>query len=82
MPSLLLLSGSEYLSSITAWSLFLCSGLSRPRHNVITTYEWGLGRNGGREWCPTSGDWEGDWGIEGDVGYIVLLYQCGINRVS
>jgi len=43
LPSLHLFSGSEYLSSITAWSLFRCSGLSRPRHSVITTYGRGIG---------------------------------------
>jgi len=42
LPSLHLLSGSEYLSSTTAWSLFSCSGLSGPRHIVIATYGWGI----------------------------------------
>jgi len=81
-PSLLLLSGNEYLNSITAWSLFWCGGLYRPRHSVITTYGWGIGRNGGRKSCPASGDWRVFRGIEGDVGYIDILYQCGVDRVS
>jgi len=48
LPSLLLWSGSEYLSFTTAWFLFWCSGLSRPRHKIVTTCRWGIRRSGGR----------------------------------
>jgi len=59
LPSLLLWSGSKYLSSMTAWSFFWCSGLSRPRHNVITSYGWGIERSDGKRSCPSSGDMGG-----------------------
>jgi len=62
LPSLLLWSGSEYLSSITAWSLFWCSELSRPRHKIVTTCGWGLGEAVEESCVLHRGTW-GDWGI-------------------
>jgi len=43
LPSFHLLGWSQYLSPITALSLLSCSGLSRPRHNVISNPEGDLG---------------------------------------
>jgi len=80
LPSLLLLGGSDNLSSITVWFLFSSSGLGRPRHGVITTYGGGLGEAVEERRVL----YRGIWGIEVlgcDVGYIVI-YRISVGSAS
>jgi len=75
LPSLHLLSGSEYLSFITVWSLFSCCGLSRPRHNALTTTVGGL-VEAVREICVPRRGVLGQWAV---VSY---MYCVGIGSVE